>query len=142
MPNMNTEEINAFLSQPNDAIIAVNRADKGAQLTPVWFFWDGEAFYISTDKGSAKYLNMMRDPNISFIVNDSATYTYVTAYGKAKFFTAAEINIDLMHLMMKKYIPEDKQAQYANVANNASKETERVFIVLHPEKIFGVASRF
>ncbi len=35
---MDKEALQAFLAKPNEAIIAVNRAGKGAQLTPVWFF--------------------------------------------------------------------------------------------------------
>jgi hypothetical protein len=36
---MDTEALQAFLAKPNDAIVAVNRAGKGAQLTPLWFLW-------------------------------------------------------------------------------------------------------
>ena len=41
---MDRDALQAFLTQPHDAIIATNRAVKGSQLSPVWFVWDGESF--------------------------------------------------------------------------------------------------
>jgi len=67
---MDAEALQAFLTQPHEAIIATNRAGKGPQIVPVWFVWDGESFLISTQKGSVKYTNITRDPNISLIIND------------------------------------------------------------------------
>jgi nitroimidazol reductase NimA-like FMN-containing flavoprotein (pyridoxamine 5'-phosphate oxidase superfamily) len=136
---MNTEEINAFLAKPNDAIIAINRSGKGAQLAPVWFFWDGEAFYFSTDKQSAKYLNMTRDANISVIVNETAVHTYVTAYGKVEFLQTKEVSTDLLRSVVEKYIPPEQRAQYASVIN-ALNASASIVMVLRPDKIIGITS--
>ena len=73
-----SEQINAFLSNPNlrDAILAVNRPEGGPQLTPVWFIWDGEAFWLSTRNHSAKYRNMQRDQDtVSWWTNQPALAT-------------------------------------------------------------------
>jgi len=77
--NMDAEALQAFLAKPHDAIISTNRVGKGPQLSPVWFVWDGESFLFSTQKASVKYANIVRDPNVSVMVNDSVTHTYVTA---------------------------------------------------------------
>ena len=66
---MDAEAVQAFLAKPHDAIISANRAGKGSQLSPVWFLWDGESFLFTTQKASVKYANIVRDPNISVIVN-------------------------------------------------------------------------
>jgi hypothetical protein len=42
---MISEEMQTLLSKPNNAIVGVNRADGGPQLTPVWFEWDGTSLY-------------------------------------------------------------------------------------------------
>ena len=34
---MDTEALQTFLAKPHDAIIAINRPGKGAQLSPIWF---------------------------------------------------------------------------------------------------------
>jgi nitroimidazol reductase NimA-like FMN-containing flavoprotein (pyridoxamine 5'-phosphate oxidase superfamily) len=82
--NMDAEALQAFLAQPHAAIISTNRVGKGSQLSPVWFVWDGESFLFGTQKASVKYANIVRDPNISVMVNDPVTHTYVTAYGRAE----------------------------------------------------------
>jgi len=78
------EEMKDFLAKPNNAIIGVNRAEGAPQLTPVWYVWDGDAFYFSTTKDRAKYLNLKRDPSISLVVDDVPSHRYMTAYGKAE----------------------------------------------------------
>jgi PPOX class probable F420-dependent enzyme len=135
---MNKEALRTFLAKPIDAIIAVNRAGKGAQLTPVWFLWDGEAFYFTTGKASAKYLNMQRDPNISLIINDQATHTFVTAHGPAKILEGDEINPGIIGSMLEKYIPDEEQRKQFAAMMAARPNYERIAVVLHPEKIFSM----
>jgi len=67
---MTSEEMQALLSKPNNAIIGINRANGGPQLTPVWFAWDGKSFFFSTTKDRTKYLNLKRNPSITLIVDD------------------------------------------------------------------------
>ena len=81
---MTPEERNAQLAKPLNAIVAVSRRAGGPQLTPVWFYWDGEAFFFSTTRSREKYKNIKRNPEISLIVDDLAAHTYVAAYGRAE----------------------------------------------------------
>src|SRR6266700_451030 len=103
---MTDEEMKDFLSKPNNAIIGVNRAAGGPQLTPVWYIWDGKAFYISTTKDRSKYPNIRRDSSISLIVDDVVAHKYVVAYGEAEIIEkdAAELTRSLI----EKYLPADK----------------------------------
>lgn len=55
---MTSEEVNVLLARPLDAIVAVTRREGGPQVTPVWFRWDGEAFYFSTTRHRSKYANI------------------------------------------------------------------------------------
>lgn len=41
---MTSEEMQTLLSKANNAIVGVNRAEGGPQLTPVWYAWDGTSF--------------------------------------------------------------------------------------------------
>jgi PPOX class probable F420-dependent enzyme len=127
---MTAEETQALLSKANNAIVGVNRAVGGPQLTPVWFAWDGTSFFFSTTKDRAKYLNLKRDPSISLIVDDPATHKYVVAYGRAEII---EQNVgELARSIIKRYVPADRVEQMVEgVANDPS----RVLVVLHPEKI-------
>jgi len=134
---MDAEALQAFLAQPHDAIISTNRVGKGSQLSPVWFVWDGESFLFSTQKASVKYANIVRDPNISVIVNDPVTHTYVTAYGRAE-IVGLERYPELGNAIVEKYIPADQRQQFS-AANQAIERASRVVIVLKPEKVVGWA---
>ena len=134
---MDTEALQAFLTKSHDAIIATNRVGKGSQLNPVWFLWDGEAFLFSTQKASVKYANIVRDPNISVIVNDSATYTYVVAYGRAE-IVELERYPELSNAILEKYMPADQRQQFSAAIQHIERAS-RVVIVLKPEKVVGRA---
>ncbi|HEU5378860.1 MAG TPA: pyridoxamine 5'-phosphate oxidase family protein, partial [Ktedonobacteraceae bacterium] len=127
---MDAEALQAFLAQPHDAIISTNRAGKGSQLNPVWFVWDGEAFLFSTQKASVKYANIVRDPNISVIVNDPVTHTYVTAYGRAE-MVGLEHYPELGNAIVEKYLPADQRQQFL-AATQGILRASRVVIVLKP----------
>src|SRR5579884_1561937 len=131
---MKEEELQAFLAKPNDAIIAVNRAGKGAQLTPVWFVWDGETFYFSTGKATAKYTNMKRDPNISLIINDQAAHAFVTAHGSAHILEGDKINPKILGSILEKYIPDEEQRKQFIAMMETRPSYERIVVALHPEK--------
>jgi PPOX class probable F420-dependent enzyme len=132
---MDAEALQAFLAKPNDAIISTNRPGKGSQLSPVWFLWDGESFFFSTQKATAKYSNIVRDPNISVIVNDTATHTFVTANGRAEII-GAEKYPELGNAFLEKYVPAEMREQFA-AAIKANERSERIVIILKPEKIVG-----
>lgn len=132
---MDKEALQAFLAKPNDAIVATNRPGKGSQLSPVWFLWDGESFFFSTQKATAKYNNIVRDPNISVIVNDTATHTFVTANGRAE-IVGVEKYPEIGNAFLEKYVPAEMREQFA-AAIAANERSERIVIVLKPEKIIG-----
>jgi len=132
---MDAEALQAFLTKPHDAIISTNRVGKGSQLAPVWFVWDGESFLFSTQQASVKYANIVRDPNISVIVNDPVTHTYVTAYGRAE-ISAVERYPELWDTISERYVPVDQRQQFAE-ATQGIERASRAVIVLKPEKMFG-----
>ncbi len=127
---MTDQELQALLSLSNNAIVGVNRASGGPQLTPVWFAWDGTAFIFTTTRDRAKYLNLKRDPSISLIVDDLATHRYAVAYGQAEII---EQKVgELARPIIQKYVPADQVEQRVQaVANDPS----RVLVVLRPEKL-------
>lgn len=132
---MDAEAVQAFLAKPLDAIIATNRPGKGSQLSPVWFAWDGETFFFTSQKASAKYGNILRDPNISVIVNDTTTQTCVTACGRAE-IVGPEQYPELVNALFEKYIPADRREQFA-ATMQAIERSNRVVVVLKPEKMIG-----
>jgi PPOX class probable F420-dependent enzyme len=127
---MTEQEIQTLLSQKNHAIIGVNRAGGGPQLTPVWYAWDGTSFLFSTTKDRAKYLNIKRNPSISLIVDDLQTRKYIVAYGRAEL--VEEDTGEATRPILQKYVPAEQLEQSVKEIND---NPARVLIILHPEKI-------
>src|ERR1700735_3473999 len=57
-----TEMIDAFLAEPRNVMVAGIRRDGTPQLSPNWFYWDGERFYVSTTRNRAQYAIFRRAP--------------------------------------------------------------------------------
>ncbi len=76
--------MDAFLAEPHTLVIATLRRDGIAHLATVWYRWDGAVFWISTNRTTAKYRNMVRDPRVTVLVDAPPRETSVTAYGRAE----------------------------------------------------------
>ena len=127
---MTSQEMQELLAKPNHAIVGVNRATGGPQLTPVWYLWDGASFWFSTTKDRAKYLNLKRDPSIALIIDDIEAHKYVAAYGQAEII---EQDVgELTRPIIQKYVPADQVEQ--SVKGIGSDPT-RVLVKLQPEKL-------
>jgi PPOX class probable F420-dependent enzyme len=127
---MTDEEMQVFLSKPNNAIVGVNRTNGAPQLTPVWYAWDGTNFFFSTTTDRAKYLNLKRDPSISLMIDDIESHKYIVAYGKAEIIE--HDFAELVRPVIAKYTPADRVEQMVQAVSN---DPKRVVVVLHPEKM-------
>lgn len=66
------DDIEAFLAQSRNLILAGTRADGRPHLTPAWFCWDGERFYVSTTRRRVKYAVFRRDRRAQLAFDDPA----------------------------------------------------------------------
>ena len=76
-----TDKLEAFLAEPRNVVIAGIRRDGTPHLTPNWFFWDGQRFYVSTTRNRAKYAIFKRDPRVQLLVDDSTGFRAVMVAG-------------------------------------------------------------
>jgi PPOX class probable F420-dependent enzyme len=76
-----TDQIEAFLAEPRTAIVAGIRKDGRPHLSPNWFLWDGEHFYVSTTRSRVKYAIFRRDPRVQLAVDDSVGFRTVLVPG-------------------------------------------------------------
>src|SRR5271154_6653178 len=76
-----TEKIEAFLAEPRNVVVAGVRRDGRPQLTPNWFYWDGERFYVSTTRSRAKYAIFRRDPRAQLLIDDPTGFRAVLVPG-------------------------------------------------------------
>ena len=123
-----------LLAKPNHAIVAVNRASGGPQMTPVWYLWDGETFHFSTTRNRAKYNNLRRNGAITLLVDDCDDFGYVAAYGQAETVPHDDPTFrDVTTRLVAKYLPPEQLEPTLTDSLGA----DRVLIRLRPEKIVG-----
>ena len=72
-----TDKIDAFLAEPRNVVVAGIRRDGRPHLSPNWFYWDGQRFFVSTTRGRVKYAIFRRDPRAQLLVDDSAGFRAV-----------------------------------------------------------------
>jgi PPOX class probable F420-dependent enzyme len=72
-----SEKLEEFLAEPRNAIVAGIRKDGRPHLSPNWFHWDGERFYVSTTRGRVKYAIFSRDPRAQLAIDDSTGFRAV-----------------------------------------------------------------
>jgi PPOX class probable F420-dependent enzyme len=72
-----TDKIDAFLAEPRNVVVAGIRRDGRPHLSPNWYYWDGQRFFVSTTRGRVKYAIFRRDPRAQLLVDDSTGFRAV-----------------------------------------------------------------
>jgi|SRR6516162_3006497 len=72
-----TDKIEAFLGEPRNVVVAGIRRDGRPHLSPNWFYWDGQRFFVSTTRGRVKYSIFRRDPRAQLLIDDSTGFRAV-----------------------------------------------------------------
>ena len=129
---MFSDKVRDLLDQRNNAIVAINRPAGGPQISPVWFLWDGDAFYFRIAKNTAKYRNLQQDTAISLMIMDSAGFRYLAAYGQAQILQTnpADVAIQIVERYYAPHLAPHRMPQ--------GPEPDVVTVKLRPEKIVEV----
>lgn len=122
-------EIYAFLEERHTLVIATIRKDGTPHLATVWYRWDGEAFWISTNRTTAKYRHIVRDPRVSVLVDAPPRETSVAAYGRGAVVAAGGDAYEGSRAIVSRYV--DDGAAYLQERIN----DPRVLIRVTPHKL-------
>ena len=110
-------------------IVAGVRRDGRPHLSPNWFYWDGENFYVSTTRKRAKYHIFRRDPRAELVVDDATGYRYVQVTATAEIRDDVTANLSLFRAIREKHgraLPSDEELAAALIAE------DRVLLVFSP----------
>jgi PPOX class probable F420-dependent enzyme len=121
--------LHAFLAEPRNVIVAGVRKDGRPQLSPNWFFWDGERFYVSTTRKRVKYAIFRRDPRAELVVDDATGHRYVAITATAEIREDVRANVALFRAIREKHgraAPPDDQLAADLIAD------DRVLLVFTP----------
>ena len=129
MPALTRDEIDAFLDERHTLVIAALRRDGWPQMTTVWYRWDGEAFWISTNRDRAKYKNIERDPRVTVLVDAPPRETSVAAYGRAEPAAYDDDAYEGALAIISRYVDD------ARAYLDERKNDPRVLIRIRPDRI-------
>jgi PPOX class probable F420-dependent enzyme len=121
--------LEAFLAEPHNVIVAGIRKDGRPHLSPNWFYWDGEHFYVSTTRKRAKYTIFRRDPRAELVVDDPAGNRYVEIPATVEIREDVPANVSLFRAIRDKHgrpVPPDDQLAAELIAD------DRVLLVFSP----------
>jgi PPOX class probable F420-dependent enzyme len=121
--------LDAFLAEPRNVIIAGIRKDGRPHVTPSWFFWDGEKFYVSTTRTRVKYRVFRRDPRVELVVDDATGHRYVALSGTVEIREQVPGELPRFRAIGEKYgraVPSDDRLAAELIAD------DRVLLAITP----------
>jgi nitroimidazol reductase NimA-like FMN-containing flavoprotein (pyridoxamine 5'-phosphate oxidase superfamily) len=104
---MSAAEIDEFLVAPITAQLATN----GPSIRPVWFEWEGGAFWIISGPWAKLLERVKRDPEVAICVDvsdfDTGNVKQVCAYGAAQI---ADYDVERARRMLHRYLGPDEES--------------------------------
>jgi PPOX class probable F420-dependent enzyme len=126
------EKLRALLDEKRNVIVGGVRPDGRPHLTPNWFLYDGERFYVSTMKPRAKYAIFSHDPRAELLVDDSTGFRAVMVSGQAEIWEDLAKGLPYFRAIREKYgrdVPDDDAELLANLV-----EEDRFLLVIVPDR--------
>jgi PPOX class probable F420-dependent enzyme len=121
--------LEAFLAEPRNVIVAGIRKDGRPHLSPNWYFWDGENFYVSTTRKRAKYTIFRRDPRAELVFDEPEGMRYVEIPTTTSIREDVPANIHLFRAIREKHgraTPADDELAAQLIAD------DRILLVFTP----------
>ena len=66
---MTTDEVDAYLRGARTCRVGTVGADGGPHVSALWFVWDGEAVWLNSLFKSQRWVNAVRTPRVSVLVD-------------------------------------------------------------------------
>src|SRR5947209_19802271 len=99
-----------FLAEPRNVVVAGIRRDGRPHLSPNWFSWDGQCFYVSTTRSRVKYAIFRRDPRAQLLIDDPVGYRAVVVAATAEVREDIEAELPRFLAISQKHgllVPDD-----------------------------------
>jgi len=124
------DKIEAFLAEPRNLVVAGIRRDGRPHLSPNWFYWDGQRFYVSTTRGRVKYAIFRRDPRAQLLVDDASGFRAVLVPATVEIREGIDAELPRFRTIREKYgltVPDDDEHRRALTAEG------RVLLAITPD---------
>ena len=124
------DKVRAFLDRPRFAVLATINPDGTPKQPVLWYELQGDEIMMNTKRGRIKDLNLVRDPRLSFCVEDG--YKYVTLTGTATLIDDQEVaQADIRSLAIRYHGAAKGEEQ----ARRLFSKQERITIRLHIDRV-------
>jgi PPOX class probable F420-dependent enzyme len=126
-----TAAIEAFLAEPRNVVVAGIRRDGRPHLSPNWFWWDGELFYVSTTRSRVKYAVFRRDPRAQLLIDDPVGFRAVLLPAAVEIREDIAAELPRFRAIREKYglaVPDDEEHLRALAAEG------RVLLAITPDQ--------
>jgi PPOX class probable F420-dependent enzyme len=125
-----SKKVDAFLAEPRNVIVAGIRKDGRPHLSPNWFYWDGESFYVSTTRSRVKYAIFKRDPRAQLAIDDSTGFRTILVSATVEIREDISAQLQYFRAIREKHgraIPDDDEHLRALTAEG------RVLLAITPD---------
>lgn len=125
------EKIEAFLAEPRNVVVAGIRRDGSPQLSPNWFYWDGQRFYVSTTQSRVKYAIFRRDRRAQLLVDDPTGFRAVLVRATVEIREDIAAELPRFRAIRERYgltVPDDDEHLRALTAEG------RVLLAITPDR--------
>ena len=131
---MTNEKLEAFLNEPNVAVLATVDAKGRAHAAPIWYLYDDGVFIMSTGRGSQKARNIEANPDVTLVV-DRRTLPYYAAMAQGRAEIVPGFSDEDRRRMAIRYLGEELAEAYL-----ATSAGDSVTIRLRPRKVIEFAA--
>src|SRR5258706_2371087 len=107
-----SDRIEAFLAEPRNVVVAGIRRDGRPHMSPNWFYWDGQRFYVSTTRGRVKYAIFRRHPRAQLLVDDSTGFRALLVSATVEFREDIAAELPRFRAIREKHgwaVPDDDE---------------------------------
>ena len=123
-------KLEQFLAEPRNVIVAGIRKDGRPHVSPNWFWWDGDRFFVSTTRRRAKYAIFRRDPRVQLAFDDSTGFRTVLVSGRVEILEDIQAELPRFRAIREKHglnVPADEEHL------RLLSEEQRVLLAITPE---------
>lgn len=122
---MNEKKKEALLEEANIIVFTSLDAQGRPHSTPVWYLYDNGEIIISVGKDEQKHKNVLRNPNVSVVIDRrQMPYYAVMIYGTAEIGPALSQE-DRLRLAVR-YLGADLGQRYAEMTKSEESVTLRI----------------
>jgi len=126
----------AFLREPNVAVLATVDSKGRPHAAPVWYLYENGELVISTGRGSQKHRNIEANPNVTLVI-EKRTLPYFAAMAHGRAEIGPPFSQEDRLRMAVRYLGEERGRRYVE----RTQGEDSISVRLRPQKVIDFHGR-